>query len=286
MKLLDKVAIITGAGRGIGKTICLAFAKEGASVAIVSRTRSEIEATAEAAKDFGNGVLWRAIDISNKLKVRDLIYDTVERFGHVDILVNNAGIITPIGPFVGNDTGSWAQTINVNLMGTYFCTKYTLPYMIEQKDGKIINVLGGGATSPYPMFSAYATSKAAIAGLTQTLAEEVREHNIQVNAITPGVVYTKLQDDILAAGIKSGQKSLSRAKAAKEKGLKPAEEAAELAIFLGSRESGKLTGRIISAVWDDWRSLSNRQKQRKLIANDLFTLRRIDGMFFVPKGAN
>jgi len=273
MKLAGKAAIITGAGRGIGRAITLAFAQEGADVLVASRTLSEVAKTTEEARALGRHALALKVDVSNRDEVERMVAQALEEFGKLDILVNNAGIYGAIGPLVDNDPEKWVQTVRINLFGSFFSARAVLPLMIRQRRGKIINLSGGGATSPLPNFSAYAASKAAIVRLTETLAEEVKGFNIQVNAIAPGAVNTRLTDEILAAGAAAGEQALTVARRVKEKeGVTP-EAAGELAVFLASDDSDGLTGRLISAVWDDWESMNGRIDQ--IMASDLYTLRRV-----------
>ena len=273
MKLAGKAAIITGAGRGIGKAIALAFAHEGADVLVASRTLSEVAETAEEARALGRHALPLKVDVSNRDEVERMVAQALEEFGKVDILVNSAGIYGAIGPLVDNDPEKWVQTVRINLFGSFFCARAVLPVMIRQRRGKIINLSGGGATSPLPNFSAYASSKAAIVRLTETLAEEIKGFNIQVNAIAPGGVNTRLTDEILAAGAAAGEEMLARTHQQKETGGVPPERAAALAVFFASDESNGLTGRLISAVWDDWESMNGRIDQ--IMGSDLYTLRRV-----------
>jgi len=273
MKLVGKAAVITGAGRGIGRAIALAFALEGADVLVASRTLSEVTVTAEGARALGRHALALNVDVSNADEVEWMVAQGLEEFGKVDILVNNAGTYGAIGPLVDNDPVKWVQTVSINLFGAFFCARAVLPFMIRERRGKIINLSGGGASSPLPNFSAYAASKAAIVRLTETLAQEVEEFNIQVNAIAPGAVNTKLTDAVLAAGPAAGEEMLAQARRQKEAGGVPAERAAALAVFLASDESDGLSGRLISAVWDDWESMDGRIDQ--IMASDLYTLRRV-----------
>ena len=273
MKLAGKTAIVTGAGRGIGRAIALAFAQEGADVLVASRTLSEVEETAEEVRTLGRHALALRVDISNRDEVQRMVGQALEGFGKVDILVNNAGIPGSIGPLVSNDPEKWVQTVRNNLFGSFFCAQAVLPFMIGQRRGKIINLSGGGATSPLPNFSAYGASKTAVVRLTETLAEEVKGFNIQVNAIAPGAVNTRLTDQILVAGAAAGEEMLARFRQLKETGGVPPERAAALAVFLASEESDGLSGRLISAVWDDWESMSGRIDQ--IMASDLYTLRRV-----------
>jgi 3-oxoacyl-[acyl-carrier protein] reductase len=273
MKLKDRVAIVTGSGRGIGRAIALAMAEQGADVVVAARTLAELEATAARIRSLGRRALIVQADVSAKQEVKAMVNGALGEFGRIDILVNNAGVQPPIGPLWENDPDEWLRTILINLGGVFLCCQAVIPVMIRQGGGKIINLSGGGATSPRPFFSAYAASKAAIVRLTETLAEEVKQHNIQVNAIAPGVVTTRMTEQVLAAGPAAGEEMLARSRRQKETGGVPPERAAALALFLASDESDGLTGRLISSVWDDWRSLPSRLE--KVMATELYTLRRI-----------
>ena len=279
LKLEDKVAIVTGSGRGIGKAIALAFAKEGADVVVLSRTQSEVAETATRAKALGRQALVLKADVSKKEDVERIVRSTMHEFGKVDVLVNNAGILGPVGPVVDDDAEKWIKTVNINLIGTFLCTKTVLPIMIKRRQGKIINLSGGGATGPRPRFSAYATSKAAVVRFTETLAEEVKEFNIQINAIAPGALNTQMHDQVLAVGEAAGEKELALSRRVKEGRGTPFELPVGLAVFLASDESNGLTGRLISAVWDDWRGMS-RERIEEIMSRELYTLRRIDDFFF------
>lgn len=274
MKLLDKVAIVTGGGRGIGRAIALAFAREGADVVVASRTPQELEETAAQIQALGRRALAMKSDVSEWDEVNHLVEETLSGFGRIDILVNNAGIQGPIGLLVENDIDEWIKTIRVNLVGTFFCIKAVLPHMMERRQGKIINLSGGGATSPRPRFTAYAASKAAIVRLTETVAEEVRPFNIQVNAIAPGAVNTRMLEQVLAAGEAAGEAELAQARRRLEEGGTSPEQAAELAVFLASSDSDGITGRLISALYDDWRGWAGWVGELSL--TELYTLRRLD----------
>jgi len=273
MKLAGKAAIITGAGRGIGRAIALAFAQEGADMLVASRTLAEVAETAEEVRALGRRAVALKVDVSSRDEVERMVAQGLEELGKVDLLVNNAGTYGAIGPLVDNDPEKWVQTVRINLFGTFFCARAVLPFMIRQRRGKIINLSGGGATSPLPNFSAYAASKAAIVRLTETLAEEVKGFSIQVNAIAPGAVNTRLVDEILAAGPAASEEMLARTRRQKETGGVSPEQAAALAVFLASEESDGLSGRLISAVWDDWQNMNGRIDQ--IMASELYTLRRV-----------
>jgi len=273
MKLKGKVAIVTGAGRGIGRAIALAFAEEGANLVLASRTFEEVDETARMARGLGVQGYPAKADVSRRDDVESIVRLAIEKLGRIDILVNNAGILGPIGPLPQNDPDSWVDTVRINLIGPFLCCRAVLPFMIKERKGKIVNLSGGGATSPRPFFSAYAASKAAVIRLTETLAEETREFNIQVNAIAPGAVNTRLMDQVIAAGNLAGSREMEAVKKQREAGGAAPEKAASLAVFLASDESDGLSGKLISAVWDDWMSLRGRIPE--VMASDLFTLRRI-----------
>jgi NAD(P)-dependent dehydrogenase (short-subunit alcohol dehydrogenase family) len=225
------------------------------------------------ARDFSVRAYPVKVDVSRRDDVECMVKFAVEKVNRIDILVNNAGILGPIGPLHVSDPNTWVETVHINLIGTFLCCRAVLPFLIEQGKGKIINLSGGGAASPRPFFSAYASSKAAVVRLTENLAEEVERFNIQVNAIAPGSVNTRLLDEVLAAGDLAGQREKQRAEKQKETGGISPEMAAALAVFLASDESDGLSGRLISAVWDDWAKLSRRIPE--IMSGDLFTLRRI-----------
>jgi len=273
MRLKDKVAVVTGAGRGIGKAIALAYADEGANVVTISRTLSEIEETSEQICANGRRAIAIRADVSNSGEVESKISFVIKEFGKVDILVNAAGIQGPIGPIMENDVNQWIQTIHVNLIGTFLCVRAVLPTMIRQRYGKIINFSGGGATFPRPYFTAYAASKGAVVHFTESLAEELKRYNVQVNVIAPGAVNTNMLNQVLKAGLLAGEHEFRKAQEQLEKGGTPLEKPANLAVFLASDESNGLSGKIISAVWDNWQHMANQINE--IMSSEIYTLRRV-----------
>lgn len=279
--LKDRVAIIAGAGRGIGQAIALAFAGEGARLILAARTHSEIAETAASCLERGGAALPVVTDISKWAQVQNLVATAIEDAGQVDILVNSAGIHGPIGPTAEINPADWTHGVETNLFGTLYLCRAVMPHFIERRQGKIILLAGGGAASPLPNLSSYAVSKAAIARLADTLAEELKDHNIQVNAVAPGLVDTRLQDDVLAAGIRAGA-HYDEVKQARESGagaVSP-EIAAGLAVFLASPASGRLTGKLIAARYDPWREWAG--KADELNATPLYTIRRLDPYTIKP----
>jgi NAD(P)-dependent dehydrogenase (short-subunit alcohol dehydrogenase family) len=281
VKLKDKVAIITGGSGGIGRIIAKAFLQEGAKVVIAARSQTKIDNTVKDLSQLGE-IIGISMDVSKEKEVQNLVERTLRQYGTVDILVNAAGIQGPIGPLIEVNIQEWINNIYINLIGTVLCCKAVLPIMVEKKKGKIINFSGGGATSPRPNFSAYACSKAAIVRFTEVLAIEVKDYNIDVNAVAPGAVYTRMLEEIIKAGNRAGKKEFSEAIKIKQKGGTSAEIAADLVVFLSSPDSDGLTGRLISAVWDDWKNFD--EKTIAEISNSsIYTLRRIDGKNFLEK---
>ena len=277
MILNNKIVIVTGAGRGIGRSVALRCAAEGARVALMAKTGSELEETAGMITERGGHSSAFVCDVASRESASSAVAFVKSAFGTVDVLVNNAGIQPPIGPFLGIDMEEWKRNVAVNLFGTAQMTSEVLPELLAKRKGKIINLSGGGATSPRPNFSAYAISKTAVVRFTETLAVELREHNIDVNAVSPGAINTKMFDEVLQAGSLAGSETADAGKR-KMKGGDDPELAAELIAFLASDDSDGITGKLISAKWDPWKEESFRTKLKA--EADFATLRRIDDKYF------
>ena len=275
MKLSNKIAIITGAGRGIGRAISIAFAKEGAKVSLVARTVSELEETAQLIEEYGSQSIVIPTDVTEPGSVTAMVQETISRYGRVDILVNNAGVSGPIGPLQDNRIDDWIKTIHVNVIGPYLCCKSVVPLMTNQGGGKIINLAGAGANNAWANLSAYCTSKAGVVRMTEVLALELENKNIQVNALGPGSIHTRMWEELRngaeaanATEIQEiGDRVLSGGGASLEK-------PAELAVFLASDDSGELSGRLISAVADDFNDIAS--KIPEIMQSEALTLRRLD----------
>ncbi len=273
MMLKNKKAIITGGGRGIGKAVAEAFAKEGADILLISRTRQELEATSRELSRQDQSVIVESADVSKVEDVENIRRIVQESWGRVDILVNAAGIYGPIGCLEDLDLENWMQTFSVNIFGTVLMCRMALPFMKKQKWGRIINFSGGGE-GPLPRFTAYSSSKGAVVRFTESLNEEVKGDNICVNAITPGPVNTAFLEEVLKAGSEhAGEDFYRQALEQKKEGGIPPEKAARLCLFLAGEEAHGIGGKVLSAVWDNWQDIPKHLKE--IMGSDIYNFRRI-----------
>jgi NAD(P)-dependent dehydrogenase (short-subunit alcohol dehydrogenase family) len=276
MTLAGRAAVVTGASLGLGAEIAGQFAAAGASVMLCARNADDLEAQrARLASVYPAARIaaYRA-DVADRHDVDSLFAAAAAAFGKLDILVNNAGVYGPMGAIDAIDWDEWMQAIAINLMGTVYCCRKAVELFKPNRYGKIINLSGGGATNPLPGISAYAASKAAVVRFTETLALEVREAGIDVNAVAPGALATRLTDQLLAAGPdRVGAALHERMSKIQAEGGTPLGTGAALCVYLASAESDGITGRLIAAPWDPW-PFSDDVKS-KLAASDIYTLRRI-----------
>lgn len=193
--LKNKNALITGAGKGIGKAVALALAAEGVNVILLARTKTDLEQVAAEAKNFGVKTLILTADIANIDSVNDAVNNAIAEFKTIDILINNAGI-GKFGKFLDLTPAEFENIIKVNLFGIYYATRAVLPGMIEQQSGDIVNISSTAGLKGAPLTSAYSASKFAVMGLTESLMQEVRKHNIRVTALTPSTVATDMAIDL------------------------------------------------------------------------------------------
>ena len=274
MKLDGQIAVITGSGRGIGRAIALAYAREGAKLALAARSETELQETVSAVSELGAEAIAVRTDVTSQEDTERLAHRVVERFGRIDVLVNNAGNSGPVGPLHVNDIADWVNTINVNLTGTFLVCRAVIPVMLERSGGKIINLSGAGATNAWSNMSAYCSSKAAVVRLTEVLAQELDGKGITVNALGPGSVHTSMWDKMTEEAAQAGADLIHQlGLRVTSGGGASIDECAELAVGLASDESGPLTGRLISAATDDFRGLPPRIEE--IMAGDAYTLRRV-----------
>lgn len=190
-----KNALITGAGKGIGKAVALQLAKEGVNVALLARTTTDLETVADEIKTFGVKVLVVSADVANIDSVNNAVSVVEQEFGHIDILINNAGIAS-FGKFLELSPAEWEKIVQVNLFGTYYVTRAALPKMIERQTGDIVNISSTAGQRGAALTSAYSASKFGVLGLTESLMQEVRKHNIRVTALTPSTIATDMAKDL------------------------------------------------------------------------------------------
>lgn len=189
--LAGKVALVTGAGKGIGRAIALALAQEGVHVGLLARSEEQLQAVAAEIKALGGKTVVVAADITDRAVVEAAAARLEQELGPIDILINNAGIGT-FGKFLDFDPTEWERIIQVNLMGVYYATRAVLPQMIARQTGDIINISSTAGQRGAAGTSAYSASKFAVMGLTESLMQEVRKHNIRVSALTPSTIATEL----------------------------------------------------------------------------------------------
>lgn len=283
MKLQGVRAVITGASQGFGLAVAERYLRDGARVFLCARQEGPLRAAAEqlaASTGRGDAIKWTAADVASEADVNRLVREAVDAFGGIDTLVANAGIYGPKGAIQDVDWAEWVQALNINLCGTILCCRAVLPHLLANAPnangarGKIVLLSGGGATKPMPNLSAYAASKAALVRFGETLAEEVRDAGIDVNSVAPGALNTRLLQEVLEAGPeKVGAAFYEASLKQQASGGTPLDKGAALCAYLASSESDGVTGRLISAVWDPWDTLSSRLPELK--KSDIYTLRRI-----------
>jgi NAD(P)-dependent dehydrogenase (short-subunit alcohol dehydrogenase family) len=273
-ELEGRSAIVTGASRGLGLEIATALARNGARVLMNAFDPSRLETAVEALQAEGLDVDGECGDVAAPDTADRVVASALERFGSIQILVNNAGIYGPMGRTEEVDWSDWVRTVNVNLLGSVRMCRAVLPHLRAKGYGKILQLSGGGATAPLENLSAYSASKAAVVRFAETLARETRDDGIDVNAIAPGALNTGMLDEVIEAGPEAvGADYYARALRQREEGGASIEGAARLAVFLASAASDRISGRLISAVWDPWESLAERKEA--LATSDIFTLRRV-----------
>lgn len=275
--LKNKVAIITGGNQGFGLEVAKEYLKAGASIALCARNEQLLSKVSEDLRLITSPdqrVLAITADVSKENDVRNFVDKAINEFGHIDILVNNAGVYGPKGSIEEVDWLSWVHAIEINLFGSILMCRAVLPIFKKRGHGKIIQL--SGAPLPMPKISAYAVSKFAVVRFIETLAEEVREFNIDVNAIAPGALNTRMLEEVLEAGPEKVTKYFyDKSLKQKDSGGAGFNRGTALAVFLASNLSNGITGKSISAVWDNWENWPNYIKELQI--SDVYTLRRIVG---------
>ena len=279
MKLAGRFALITGASQGLGAEIARQYAKEGASLLLCARSDDKLAEQRIALTPLlapGARIVTILADVGEPSNVDAIFVRLRAEFPRLDILVNNAGIYGPMGNIEDIDWDEWVDAIRINLLGLVYVSRLAMPIMRAQRSGKIVNISGGGAANPMPAITAYAASKAGVVRFTESLALECMDDHIDVNAIAPGALVTRMMDQLLDAGPnKVGQAFYDRMKKLAGEGGTPLDVGAALCVFLGSADSDGITGKLIAAQWDRWEDWPRHLDE--LNGSDAYTLRRITG---------
>ncbi len=253
MRLKDKVAIVTGAGRGIGEAIALAFAREGARLVLAARNRSNLEGTAKKVAALRGASIVVPTDLTDETAIRGMVEKTLAEFGTIDILVNNSGIAGPTKACEEVAKAEWEECFAVNVTGMFLCSKYVIPTMKKNRQGRVINISSVSGKRPLPNRTPYTASKMAVIGFTRTLAFELGEYGITVNAVCPGATEGPRIQSVIENMAKSfnmpyeeAEKSFTSPAALKR--LVRAEDTAALCVFLASEEGAHMTAQDINVT--------------------------------------
>jgi NAD(P)-dependent dehydrogenase (short-subunit alcohol dehydrogenase family) len=271
VSLEGQVALVTGAGRGVGRAIALAFSDAGAVVAVCARSKADVTRVGDEIADRGGRALPLRCDVTVRHEVEGMVAEIEQTAGPVDLLVNNAGQFGPAGPLAATDPDVWWQALEVNLRGPLYCARAVLPSMLARGRGRIVNVCSSAGLAAIPMLSAYSVSKTALYRLTENLAAETRGHGVTVFAISPGLVRTAMSEAALTCGEPFIEQWFKDAFASKED--VPADSAANLLVHLASGAADALSGRNIDVRLDVSQLVA---RVPEIIERDLYVLRERD----------
>ena len=261
-------SLITGAGRGIGKRLAIGFAKAGIRVGLLGRNQAELDLTRLEIEHAGGVAHSLRADVRDFEQVTAAVDRLDDLGGGIHSLVANAAVLGPIGPFAGNRPRDWKEVFETNVTGVMNACRAVLPQMLARRGGKILVITDSSAAIPRPNFAAYAASKTALVRFVECVAEEVRDQNVQINSLAPGLANTSMTDEILSAPDRAGAREIEDAERTQLTGGVPAERQIQVALFLTSDRSNHVTGKMIS-VADDWKKLEQENTRP-----DAYTLRR------------
>jgi len=271
-----RFALISGGTRGLGESLVNRFWHAGFSLIVTARKEDDIQKVLNGLpKRDDQKALAIPCDMGSPESIAEFINRVKWACPQLTVLVNNAAMQGPIGPLSENNFFVWQQALQVNLLAPVALCQGLIPLMTTSCGGSIINLSGGGATGPRANFSAYATAKAGLVRFSETIAEELRPTGIRVNCIAPGAMKTDMLAEVLSKAHEAGEKEHSMASKVFEEGGASMERVADLALFLASDASKGITGKLISAVWDDWEHWPEHLSE--LSNSDAYTLRRITG---------
>jgi 3-oxoacyl-[acyl-carrier protein] reductase len=269
--------VITGASRGLGAYLANSFWSVGWNIALVARDHAALSQVCKGLppRPDQSAFIFQC-DLAQPSEVTKLVKKITIQLPRLDTLINNAAIHGPIGPLVDNNLTFWNEAFQVNLMAPVALCHGLVDFITNSGGGSIVNLSGGGATGPRPNFTAYASAKAALVRFSETLAQEVQVQNIRVNCIAPGAMKTALLEEVVFSGEAiAGMPEFEIAKKVFSQGGVPMDKVADLALFLASDASFGITGKLVSAVWDNWQEWPKHIEQ--LQVSDTYTLRRISG---------
>ena len=269
VELIGQVAIVTGGGRGLGQAIAQTLAQAGAVVVVAARSSAQLVETVALIEQQGGSALSFEVDVTDQRTVQRMVAEVEQKFGAVDLLVNNAGVVTPLGPIWEVDAEAWWRCVDINLRGSFLCTKAVLPNMIARRQGRILNMASGAGLEAFAYVSAYVTSKTALIRFTENVAVETQAYGISAFAIEPGTVRTAMSEYLY--GSEAGQQWVPWFRQIFDEGRDdPMEQLTRLVLSLASGQADALSGCTIS-IADDLTELLKRAVAIK--QEELYTLK-------------
>ena len=276
---LNKKIIITGANQGIGNMIAKYFYSKGSNLILCARNKKKLVSSTKDFKTYFNNKLYlEKLDISKKKQVDLFFKKILKKHKTIHVLINNAGVLGPAGPSEKINWNKWINTIEINLLGSIYMINKIIPHFKKKNYGKIVQFSGGGSTSPLPYFSPYTVSKVGVVRFVENISHELFKYNITINSIAPGQVKTKMMYQILKAGPKKvGKEYYKKTKKNLKKGKSNFDKIISLVEFLSHENSDQISGKLLSAVWDNWEILKKKKYKNKIKYSDIGNLRRIIG---------